>query len=237
MLERASEGRVNGNRPPVFYGSSSIRPWDTLAEDFDPRVLNLGFGGATLEACDYFFSRLVPPVNPHDCERSLHWWSPCRAAPPSEAPPPSRKAATLPVCVPVSEFWSGGGLPRKQRRRGILAADPTCFHTPELHRTLPYTDRNVVAALVRQVPPHLPQQRRVCPWRSIEAVTIWVWISARTALPLCQAQAEKIRASLPRHAPISGGCMADRCGPRIVLTWMALGSALFTAPLGGHHAL
>jgi lysophospholipase L1-like esterase len=63
-LERTVQGRVNGNRPPVFYGSSSIRFWDTLAEDFDPRVLNLGFGGSTLEACDYFFARLVPPVNP-----------------------------------------------------------------------------------------------------------------------------------------------------------------------------
>jgi lysophospholipase L1-like esterase len=67
-LERAGvkrvDKRVNGNRPPVFYGSSSIRLWDTLAEDFDPRVVNLGFGGATLEACDYFFARLVPPVHP-----------------------------------------------------------------------------------------------------------------------------------------------------------------------------
>ncbi len=63
-LERARGGHFNGNRPPVFYGSSSIRLWDTLAEDFDPRVLNLGFGGSTLEACDYFFARLVPPVNP-----------------------------------------------------------------------------------------------------------------------------------------------------------------------------
>ncbi len=63
-LERAGEGHLNGNRPPVFYGSSSFRLWDTLAEDFDPRVLNLGFGGSTLEACDYFFARLVPPVNP-----------------------------------------------------------------------------------------------------------------------------------------------------------------------------
>jgi lysophospholipase L1-like esterase len=63
-LERASRSRVNGNHPPVFYGSSSIRLWDTLAEDFDPTVLNLGFGGSTLEACDYFFERLVPPVHP-----------------------------------------------------------------------------------------------------------------------------------------------------------------------------
>jgi lysophospholipase L1-like esterase len=63
-LERDTVSRVNGNHPPVFYGSSSIRLWDTLAEDFDPRVLNLGFGGSTLEACDYFFARLVPPVRP-----------------------------------------------------------------------------------------------------------------------------------------------------------------------------
>lgn len=63
-LERCSAKHTKGANPPVFYGSSSIRMWDTLAEDFDPRVLNLGFGGSTLEACDYFFSRLIPPVNP-----------------------------------------------------------------------------------------------------------------------------------------------------------------------------
>jgi lysophospholipase L1-like esterase len=64
---RALERRivsVNGNRPPVFYGSSSIRLWETLADDVGPAVLNLGFGGSTLEACDYFFPRLVPPVHP-----------------------------------------------------------------------------------------------------------------------------------------------------------------------------
>jgi lysophospholipase L1-like esterase len=63
-LERACAGRLNGIRPPAFYGSSSVRLWDTLAEDFDPRVLNLGFGGSTLEACDHFFARLVLPVKP-----------------------------------------------------------------------------------------------------------------------------------------------------------------------------
>jgi lysophospholipase L1-like esterase len=62
-LERVA-ANVNGHHPPVFYGSSSIRLWDTLAEDFDPAVLNLGFGGSTLEACNYFFARLVPPVHP-----------------------------------------------------------------------------------------------------------------------------------------------------------------------------
>lgn len=63
-LERTVVARVNGNHPPVFYGSSSIRLWSTLAEDVDPHVLNLGFGGSTLEACRYFFQRLVPPVHP-----------------------------------------------------------------------------------------------------------------------------------------------------------------------------
>ena len=69
-LERANgnrlKTRVNGNRPPVFYGSSSIRLWDTLAGRTSTQgVVNLGFGGSTLEACDYFFAlALVPPVNP-----------------------------------------------------------------------------------------------------------------------------------------------------------------------------
>ena len=29
------------SRPPAFYGSSSMRFWTTLAEDCDPRVVNL----------------------------------------------------------------------------------------------------------------------------------------------------------------------------------------------------
>jgi lysophospholipase L1-like esterase len=53
----------NGDRPPIFYGSSSFRLWTTLAEDFDPRVLNLAFGGSTLEACDYYFDRLIKPFH------------------------------------------------------------------------------------------------------------------------------------------------------------------------------
>jgi lysophospholipase L1-like esterase len=63
-LERVVAERADGNRPPVFYGSSSIRMWTTLADDVDPSILNLGFGGSTLEACRYFFARLVPPAHP-----------------------------------------------------------------------------------------------------------------------------------------------------------------------------
>lgn len=49
----------------LFYGSSSIRLWDTLYEDFaDYRPVNLGFGGSTLAACDWFFDRLVAPFEP-----------------------------------------------------------------------------------------------------------------------------------------------------------------------------
>jgi len=63
-LERARAVQPPAPHPSVFYGSSSIRLWDTLAEDVDPSVLNLGFGGSTLEACDHFFARLVLPVQP-----------------------------------------------------------------------------------------------------------------------------------------------------------------------------
>lgn len=61
---RGATGSQSGAGPPVFYGSSSIRLWDTLAEDVGPGILNLAFGGSTLEACDHFFARLVAPVNP-----------------------------------------------------------------------------------------------------------------------------------------------------------------------------
>lgn len=51
--------------PVVFYGSSSIRLWSTLEQDLgESNVLNLGFGGSTLEACAYFFHRLVGAAKP-----------------------------------------------------------------------------------------------------------------------------------------------------------------------------
>jgi len=63
------EQRLHENQPPAglvaFYGSSSMRMWDTLAEDFHGvGVINLAFGGSTLEACAWFFERLVVPCWP-----------------------------------------------------------------------------------------------------------------------------------------------------------------------------
>jgi lysophospholipase L1-like esterase len=51
--------------PAVAFGSSSIRLWTTRAEDLnDDSLVNAGFGGSTLEACAFFFERIVPPLKP-----------------------------------------------------------------------------------------------------------------------------------------------------------------------------
>jgi lysophospholipase L1-like esterase len=57
-LERKA---VSVQCPVVFYGSSSIRLWPRLESR---RIVNRGFGGSTLEACAYFFERLVVPLHP-----------------------------------------------------------------------------------------------------------------------------------------------------------------------------
>lgn len=49
----------------IFYGSSSIRLWESLYDDFAPwQPVNLGFGGSTLAACVWFFDRLIGPYHP-----------------------------------------------------------------------------------------------------------------------------------------------------------------------------
>jgi len=46
----------------IFYGSSSIRLWSSLCNDFRQfSPVNLGFGGSTLAACTWFFDRIVAP--------------------------------------------------------------------------------------------------------------------------------------------------------------------------------
>lgn len=49
----------------LFYGSSSLRLWHNIKDDLAPHHLeNIAFGGSTLEACVYFFERLVLPCEP-----------------------------------------------------------------------------------------------------------------------------------------------------------------------------
>jgi lysophospholipase L1-like esterase len=65
----AFEARDMENPPPkhaiVFVGSSSIRKWTTLAEDFPHhRVLNRGFGGSEMADSVFFADRIVMPYEP-----------------------------------------------------------------------------------------------------------------------------------------------------------------------------
>jgi len=55
------EQQVQSDEPHVlFYGSSSIRMWHTLDQDFPAyKVANLGFGGSTLAACTWFLERIM----------------------------------------------------------------------------------------------------------------------------------------------------------------------------------
>ena len=66
-VQRVEKESANLNYKPamVFYGSSSIRMWDSLSEDFHLyKPVNLGFGGSTLEACVHFFHRILKPYHP-----------------------------------------------------------------------------------------------------------------------------------------------------------------------------
>jgi lysophospholipase L1-like esterase len=65
-LEQKRQSGEASSGTIVFYGSSSIRLWETLSSDF-PHIqspVNLGFGGSTLAACTWFFDRLVVPYQP-----------------------------------------------------------------------------------------------------------------------------------------------------------------------------
>src|SRR3984957_3032336 len=52
-------------QPIIFYGSSSIRRWKTLSQDFvGYPVVNCGFGGSRLTDCVRYVSRLVLRLKP-----------------------------------------------------------------------------------------------------------------------------------------------------------------------------
>lgn len=65
----AFEQSDRDNPPPkhgiVFVGSSSIKKWTTVAEDFPHhRVLNRGFGGSQMSDAAHFADRIVLPYEP-----------------------------------------------------------------------------------------------------------------------------------------------------------------------------
>src|ERR1039457_660520 len=65
----AMEERLRVSPPPpglvVFYGSSSMRMWESLEDDFcDIGGRNLAFGGSTLDACAWYFEQLLVPCHP-----------------------------------------------------------------------------------------------------------------------------------------------------------------------------
>ena len=49
----------------AFYGSSSIRLWETLKSDMSPlEVINLGFGGSSYPYCHMYFYRIFKNLKP-----------------------------------------------------------------------------------------------------------------------------------------------------------------------------
>ncbi|NID16489.1 SGNH/GDSL hydrolase family protein [Luteibacter yeojuensis] len=66
---QAFEAADKASPPPanavLFIGSSSIRMWKTLAEDFpNYRTINRGFGGSDLDDSTAFADRIVAPYHP-----------------------------------------------------------------------------------------------------------------------------------------------------------------------------
>lgn len=64
-LEAAQRNRPVAPGSIVFIGSSSIKNWKTLAEDFPGfGCVNRGFGGSTLPEATHFAPRIVAPLRP-----------------------------------------------------------------------------------------------------------------------------------------------------------------------------
>lgn len=64
-FEEADAKKAPPKNAIVFVGSSSIRMWKTLAEDFPKhQVINRGFGGSEIADSTYFADRIVIPYAP-----------------------------------------------------------------------------------------------------------------------------------------------------------------------------
>ena len=66
IMRLEKDGKETGyNAETIFYGSSSIRLWTSLYDDFkNLKPVNLGFGGSTLAACVWFFERVMMHYHP-----------------------------------------------------------------------------------------------------------------------------------------------------------------------------
>jgi lysophospholipase L1-like esterase len=65
----AFEAKDKTDPPPtgalLFIGSSTIRLWDTLAQDFpDQKIINRGFGGSQIVDATHFADRVIFPCQP-----------------------------------------------------------------------------------------------------------------------------------------------------------------------------
>ena len=64
LLSKVEENKKMES-PIIFYGSSTIRLWKSLNEDFkDVDVINLGFGGAYIDSLSKNFNLLIDFLNP-----------------------------------------------------------------------------------------------------------------------------------------------------------------------------
>ena len=64
-FEAADKSAMPPKCATLFVGSSTIRFWSSLKEDFSNRqVINRGFGGSTVWEVDDYFARVVSPYHP-----------------------------------------------------------------------------------------------------------------------------------------------------------------------------
>lgn len=67
IVEYEKEDSIKGYQPEaiLFTGSSSIRMWKSLSEDWSPmKTINRGFGGSTIPEVTYYADRLIKPHQP-----------------------------------------------------------------------------------------------------------------------------------------------------------------------------
>jgi len=64
-LEHKVLNHKNSRNLVAFYGSSSIRLWETMEEELHPiNVINLGFGGSSYPYCYHYFNRVFKHLAP-----------------------------------------------------------------------------------------------------------------------------------------------------------------------------